>query len=634
MSLWDRFTGRAVEAAGLGQKKRAAATGILAFDGPLSDLRLDIAIKGHPWLRNTATATFLLSTWASRALQDMAAVIEAEALKLLGDTGRLPEATFMLADGLYDSALKWIDLAQSALAALESESDFVLQFRLPSPPPRFDWVADAPPAHFVAAVAGAVQLGTSVEDSLNTMQNDRSRLPHRYDGAFEAIGGSIKFARAKLDQVEAAASDRQAVRLSRDIWTMLQEVVRLYFLAGQQSAMPGLIDSKYDAEAQSAARARRLPPPPQPAQASRPGPSAQPSAPRIQPQARPGEDWGSVDWTGQSRGRGEPAGPARSPVQVSQGYAPRTMGQPSAPPRPAPPPTLGERLGLKFDAWALTDPGAKATYQNDRSRIAELEAFWRSDTNPDETYRLYNLITAAIKADQVAVRPGEFSRSSPWVATFVARVDAMVGSEEFKAGQLFTLKLGTDGEFFGRGFERLGFMPGTQRPKSRPKPPPEPEPEPRSSAQPGQASGPARIDTQRHGERKPRVSAPSSPTRPAGPSDEDMWSLTAAFQRPQRRASHADSEQLQALWRADPDPARTLAFHEELIAAVRAGNARQHGDEALRDCPWSQVYVAVNQVTIGGVQLQRNEKFALEVGVSRGQFKRSIGRLGLIAAGA
>ncbi|HEX7993395.1 MAG TPA: hypothetical protein VF506_05695, partial [Streptosporangiaceae bacterium] len=61
MSLWDRFTGRAVEAAGLGQKKRAAATGILAFDGPLSDLRLDIAIKGHPWLRNTATATFLLS---------------------------------------------------------------------------------------------------------------------------------------------------------------------------------------------------------------------------------------------------------------------------------------------------------------------------------------------------------------------------------------------------------------------------------------------------------------------------------------------------------------------------------------------------------------------------------------------
>jgi hypothetical protein len=113
-----------------------------------------------------------------------------------------------------------------------------------------------------------------------------------------------------------------------------------------------------------------------------------------------------------------------------------------------------------------------------------------------------------------------------------------------------------------------------------------------------------------------------------------MWSLTAAFQRPQRRASRADTEQIKALWRADPDPARTLAFHEELIAAVRGGSARKHGDEALRDCPWSQVYVAVKQVTIGGVQLQRNEKFALEVGVSRGQFTRSIERLGLLAAGS
>ena len=638
MSLWDRLTGRAVEAAGLGQKKRAAATGILAFDGPLSDLRLDIAIKGHPWLQNIGTTTFLLSTWASRALQDMAAVIEAEAQKLLGETGRLPEATFMLADGLYDSALKWIDLAQSALAAVESESDFVLQFRLPSPPPRYDWVADAPPAHFVAAVAGAVQLGTSVEDALNTMGNDRSRLPRRYDGAFEAIAGSIKFARAKLDQVEAAASDRQAVRLSRDIWTMLQEVVRLYFLAGQQCAMPGLIDAKYDTAAQSAARARRLPPAPQPAPPARPGPSAQPSAPRSRPQAQPGQDWGSVDWTGRNRGRQEPAGPARSPVQVGQGYAPRTMGQPSPPPRPAPPPTLGERLGLTFDAWALTDPGAKGTYQNDRTRIAELEAFWRSDTNPAETYRLYSLITAAIKADQVAVRPGEFSRACPWIPTFVARVDAMIGSEEFKAGQLFTLKVGNDGEYFGRGFERLGFIPGSQQRKPSPKPPPEtgprPENEPRSSAQARQQSAPPRIDTERHGERKPRASAQASPPQPAAPSDEDMWSLTAAFQRPQRRASRADTEQLKALWRADPDPASTLAFHEQLLGAVRAGDARQHGDEALRDCPWSQVYVAVNQVTIGGVQLQRNEKFALEVGVSRGQFKRSIGRLGLLSAGS
>ena len=113
-----------------------------------------------------------------------------------------------------------------------------------------------------------------------------------------------------------------------------------------------------------------------------------------------------------------------------------------------------------------------------------------------------------------------------------------------------------------------------------------------------------------------------------------MWSLTAAFQRPQRRATHADADQLRALWRADPNPANTLAAHEEILAAMRAGNVRQHGDEALRNCPWSQVYVAVNPVTVVGVRLARNEKFALDVGVSGGQFRRRISRLGLLAPGA
>src|SRR5215813_8035480 len=264
MSLWDRFTGRVVEAAGLGQKKRAAATGILAFDGPLSDLRLEMAINSHPWLQNTATTTLLLATWAAQALQDMAAVLESTAQQRLGETGKLPEATFTTATGLYDASLNWIDLAQNALASIDARSDFMLQLRLPAPAPRLDWAADAPPAHFVAAIQAVVQLGTSVEDALNTVQNDRSRLPRRYDGAFESIAGTIRFARAKLDQVQAAESDRQAVRLSRDIWAMLQEVVHLYFLAGQQIAMPGLIDRKYDAVAQADARARRLPPAPVP----------------------------------------------------------------------------------------------------------------------------------------------------------------------------------------------------------------------------------------------------------------------------------------------------------------------------------------------------------------------------------
>ena len=623
MSFWDRLTGRLVEAARLGQKKRAAATGILAFDGPLSDLRLEMAIKGHPWLQNTATTTLLLSTWAAQALQDMAAVLESTAKQRLGETGKLPEATFTIADGLYDASLNWIDLAQTALATIDAKTDFVMQLRLPAPAPRFDWVADAPPAHFVAAIEGVVQLGTAVEDALNNMENDRSRLPRKYDGAFESIGGTMRFARAKLDQVQAAESDRQAVRLTQDIWAMLQEVVRLYFLAGQQIAMPGLIDPKYDADAQAAARSRRLPPPPG-RQTGQVRSTPQPGRTWTTPQAGPpGTPWP------------QPTGPARSPVQVGQGYAPRTMGdttsQAPPPPRTAPP-TLGERLGLRFDAWSLTDPGAKSTYQNDPTRVAELEAFWRSDTNPDETYRLFGLVMAAVKADQVSVRPGEFSRTCPWIQTFVARADVTIGTEQFTNGQLFTLKVGVEGDYFGRGFERLGFIPGAQRPKPRPGPRGQPQPHP------GEPKGPLPIDTQRHGARGPSARGASgaqpTPGIPGRPSDADMWRLTAAFQRPQRRANPADVEKLRQLWRADPDPASTIAVHEEVLAAVRAGNVRQHGDEGLRDCPWSQVYVAVNRVTIGGVQLERNEKFALEVGLTGGTFKRRIGRLGSIAPGA
>ena len=586
MSLWERLTGKVVDASALGQKKRAVATGIMAFDGPLSDLRLEIAIKSHPWLQNSATTSFLLSAWAARALQDMAAILETAAQQHLGEQGKLPEATFVLAERVYGEALEWIEQAQRALAAIDVNPEYKLFRPLPAAAPRLDWVADAPPTHFVAAIRSAVQLGTSAEDALNTAQNDRSRLQRSYDGAFETIEGAVRMARAKLDQVEAAESDRQAVRLSRDIWVMLAEVVRIYFLAGQQAAMPALIDPRYDAAARASARAARLPPPPATRQYS-PGPAGQGAA-----------------------------GDARS-----GGYAPRTTGRPATPPPPPPPPpepTLGERLGLRFDAWALTEHGAKATYQNDRTRIAELEAFWRADPNADETYRLFGLITSAVKEGKVAARPGEFGRVCPWISTFVALADFSLGTERFATGQLFTLKVGQDGDYFGRGFERQGFLPGTQKPK--PRPTPSPAPDTPAKGQAGATASSPRIDTQHHAQRTP----------PAP----DIWLLTAAFERPQRRANPSDADKVRRLWQADPDPASTVRFHDELMTAVSAGDVRQHGDEALRDCPWSQVYVAVKQVAIGGVRLERNEKFALDVGMAGGTFRRRIARLGLITTRA
>src|SRR5262249_17021254 len=162
--------------------------------------------------------------------------------------------------------------------------------------------------------------------------------------------------------------------------------------------------------------------------------------------------------------------------------------------------------------------GAKSTYQNDPARIAELEAFWRSDTNPDETHRLFGLVMSAVQADKVSVRPGEFSKACPWISTFVARADLTIGSDQFVTGPLFTLKAGVEGEYFGRGFDRLGFMPGAQRPRPKPRP----QAEPGSEA--GKGAGAHRIDTHYHGDRKPSASQDrGAQLTPGIPSDADMW---------------------------------------------------------------------------------------------------------------
>jgi hypothetical protein len=586
VALWDRLTGKVVDAAGLGQKKRAVTTGLLAFDGPLSDLRLDFAIKSHPWLQDSATTSLLLAIWMAQAMQDMAAELETTAKRHVGQADMLPEATFAQADQLYEGALRWIEHAQAALAALESDPHFELRVELPARAPRFDWVADAPPAHFAGAIQAVVQLATNVEAALDTVQAEQSRLPQKYERAFLTITNAIKVARAKLDQVEAADADRQAVRLSQEIWTMLQEVIRIYFTAGQYIARPALMDDRYDAPAQAAARAQRLPPGPAP------------------PNAR---DVSSAS----------PAGPARSAVPAGSGYAPRTVpARPAPPPPPPPPPTLGQRLGLSFDAWALTEPGAKRTYLSDDARVAELEASWKSDPGPDQTYALFCLIAEAMKAGTVAPRPGEFTRSAPWIPVFVAQSDVALGDEQLTAGEIFTLRAGPSGGTFERCLDRLGFIPGAQ--------PPKPVPD--------TGSGAPSIDTQFHGERKPHPAL--APAGPVVPSGDDFWRLTAAFQRPQRRANRADVGELGQLWQSDPDPARTLEIADEVAAAVQAGSVRQSGDEALRACPWSQVYVTASEVAIAGEQLRANEKFAIEVGIRNGTFVRSISHLGIVKPSA
>jgi len=102
------------------------------------------------------------------------------------------------------------------------ESWIELTLVLPAKCPRLDWVAMPLPAHFVATIQAAVQLGTAVENAFNNMQDDRSRLPPKYDGAFKTIMGATRLARAsstKWRQPGATAGGA----LSHDIWAMLQK---------------------------------------------------------------------------------------------------------------------------------------------------------------------------------------------------------------------------------------------------------------------------------------------------------------------------------------------------------------------------------------------------------------------------
>ncbi|HEX6909043.1 MAG TPA: hypothetical protein VF142_01535 [Longimicrobium sp.] len=124
------------------------------------------------------------------------------------------------------------------------------------------------------------------------------------------------------------------------------------------------------------------------------------------------------------------------------------------------------------------------------------------------------------------------------------------------------------------------------------------------------------------------TSAPRATPTPLLPGDPafDPWCLTDPGERRRREEDPVAASALRHLWKADPDPARTLAIHAEIQEAMAAGRVA-YAEEGARPghahrCPWGPVYVARDVLVLGGVPLLAGQAFVYEV--------RAAGRGGLI----
>ena len=113
--------------------------------------------------------------------------------------------------------------------------------------------------------------------------------------------------------------------------------------------------------------------------------------------------------------------------------------------------------------------------------------------------------------------------------------------------------------------------------------------------------GPARVDPQ---------------TLPGGARFE-AWYLTDPVTLDRWRTDPKARRAIAALWAADPDPARTLAIHAEIQAALSAGtitamSGKQKGSYYYC-CPWSPIFQVRRPVTISRKRLSPPQQFTFDV---------------------
>ncbi len=113
--------------------------------------------------------------------------------------------------------------------------------------------------------------------------------------------------------------------------------------------------------------------------------------------------------------------------------------------------------------------------------------------------------------------------------------------------------------------------------------------------------------------------AASAPRLP-GPGEPgwDPWLLTDPETRERWKRDRRARRAIEQLWRADPDPRRTLELQSQIEEGMRENYliyARTQGRPLGNYfcCPWSPIYEVAKPVAVGGQRLARGTQFTLDV---------------------
>jgi hypothetical protein len=111
----------------------------------------------------------------------------------------------------------------------------------------------------------------------------------------------------------------------------------------------------------------------------------------------------------------------------------------------------------------------------------------------------------------------------------------------------------------------------------------------------------------------------------------DPWCLTDPLERQQREEYATLVERLDAFWKSDPEPQKSLAIQAEISAAIESG-AVQYLPEGTglalsriaSRCPWPGVLYTTTALTIAGTELASGACFVLDVGPGENGFRHTI----------
>jgi hypothetical protein len=111
----------------------------------------------------------------------------------------------------------------------------------------------------------------------------------------------------------------------------------------------------------------------------------------------------------------------------------------------------------------------------------------------------------------------------------------------------------------------------------------------------------------------------------------DPWCLSDPMERRRLEGDAAYLPHLDAMWQADPHPARTLQIKAEIDAALEQGAVDYMPLDSLgqlarlaEHCPWPGVLFAKTAVMIGGKEIEPGEKFVFTVSNDDGKFERAV----------